>query len=315
MKSHRSHCQNHKIPNRAAFTLIELLVVIAIIAVLVSLLLPAVQQAREAARRSQCSNNLKQLGLAIHNFENSQLTLPSSRLGPQHGTWFVQILPYVEQSALYNSWNISNTYYVQTVPVQTAQVPVFNCPTRRANMLSTQFEISSTGIPDTNLHPGSLGDYAGNGGQFAGSIVDAYLCNGAMCQANSVVANSQIVTTQSQTKMRDITDGTSQTFLIGEKHAPMAYYGESGPTWGDGSIFNGDFPRNFSRIAGQPKFNLGLGPNDLTGPFHCKFGSDHIGICQFLFTDGHIAAVSTSIDLNVLNRLAVRNDGLTVGDY
>src|SRR5437868_9833446 len=98
MKSYHSRVHNRQLHSRSAFTLIELLVVIAIIAVLVSLLLPAVQQAREAARRSQCSNNLKQLGLAIHNFENSQQTLPSSRLGPQHGTWFIQILPYVEQT-------------------------------------------------------------------------------------------------------------------------------------------------------------------------------------------------------------------------
>src|SRR5215510_3104838 len=99
---------------RSGFTLIELLVVIAIIAVLIALLLPAVQSAREAARRSQCMNNLKQIGLGIHNFEQVQETLPSSRLGPQHATWFVQVLPYVEQSNLYNLWNISNSYYLQS---------------------------------------------------------------------------------------------------------------------------------------------------------------------------------------------------------
>jgi hypothetical protein len=210
---------------------------------------------------------------------------------------------------------MSNTYYVQSLAAQTTQVPMFYCPTRRSNMLSSQFEISSTGIPDSNLYPGTMGDYACNGGQFAGAIVDDPLCNGAMCQANSQVTNNQIVTTQSRTKMRDITDGTSQTFLVGEKHAPLDRYGQSGPSWGDGSLFNGDFPRNFSRIAGLPKFNLGLGPLDLSGPFHCKFGSDHAGICQFLFTDGHIKALSTSTDLNVLNRLAVRNDGQPVGDF
>ncbi|MBS0260332.1 MAG: DUF1559 domain-containing protein [Planctomycetes bacterium] len=300
---------------RAAFTLIELLVVIAIIAVLVSLLLPAVQQAREAARRSQCANNLKELGLAIHNFEEVQKSLPSSRMGPQHATWFVQILPYIEQPALYNQWDLSRPYYLQTAAVQTAQVPVFYCPSRRSSLLSTQFEVSSTGVPDTNLYPGAMGDYAANGGQFAGSIVDNPLCNGAMCQANSQVSGSQIVSTTSRTKMRDFTDGTSQTFLVGEKHAPVTRWGQSGPTWGDGAIFNGDYPRNYNRIAGLPKFNLGQGPNDLSGPFHCKFGSDHIGICQFLFTDGHVASLNNSVDLDLLNRLAVRNDGRVVGDF
>src|SRR5579871_367377 len=98
---------------RSGFTLIELLVVIAIISVLIALLMPAVQQSREAARRSQCKNNLKQLALAVHNFEEAWKSLPSSRMGPQHATWFVQIFPYVEQSSLYNLWDLADTYYVQ----------------------------------------------------------------------------------------------------------------------------------------------------------------------------------------------------------
>lgn len=84
------------------FTLVELLVVIAIIGVLVALILPAVQYARESSRRTQCSNNLKQMGMAIHLFADINRTLPSSRLGPQHATWFVQILPQMEQDAVYS---------------------------------------------------------------------------------------------------------------------------------------------------------------------------------------------------------------------
>ena len=169
---------------------------IAIIGVLVALLLPAVQQSREAARRIECSNHLKQISLGIHNFENAQQTLPSSRLGPQHATWFVQILPYIEQGNLYNSWNLANTYYVQQTTTRTTQVGAFYCPSRRSSMLSTQFEVSSTGLPDTQQYPGVLGDYAANGGQFAGAIVDNPLCNGVMCQADSQLTNNQVVETQ-----------------------------------------------------------------------------------------------------------------------
>lgn len=300
---------------KTGFTLIELLVVIAIIGMLVALLLPAVQQARESARRSQCANNLKQIGLAIHNFEGSRRTLPSSRLGPQHATWFIQILPYMEQDNLYAQWKLNDPYYLQAPTARTTAVAAFSCPTRRGPMLSSQFEISSTGIPDTQQYPGVMGDYAGNGGQFAGAIVDAVLCNGTLCQANATVNGSQLTETKSQVRLADIRDGTSHTFLVGEKHVPQSKYGQSGPSFGDGAIYNGDFPRNYNRIAGLPKFNLGTGPNDLSGPWHCKFGSDHPGICQFVFSDGHVAALSTSVDINVLNRLAVKNDGEPVEDF
>src|SRR5262249_39170034 len=158
---------------------------------------------------------------------------------------------------LYNAWNLATTYYVQQTTVQTAQVGAFYCPSRRAPMLSTQYEVSSTGLPDTNQYPGSLGDYAANGGQFAGAIVDNPLCNGVFCQADSRQINTdQVVETKSRTRLSDILDGTSNTFLVGEKHVPLSKYGQSGPSWGDGAIFNGDFPRNYNRIAGLPKFNL-----------------------------------------------------------
>jgi prepilin-type N-terminal cleavage/methylation domain-containing protein len=302
---------------RVAFTLIELLVVIAIIAVLIGLLLPAVQKVREAAARAQCNNNLHQMGLAIHNYHDVNNALPPSRVGPQHATWFVVILPYMEQNNLYMQWNLANNYYEQTPFVQNALVKQYICPTRRGSaMPSTEFEISSTGIPDSALHPGTQGDYACNGGQFANSpIVDNPLCRGAMVCANFQVNGSdQVVSTQSQTALKDITDGTSSTFLVGEKHSVLARWGQSGPTWGEGSIWNGDFPRNFSRIAGQTLWNLGQGPLDSTGPFHCKFGSWHPGICQFLFSDGHTAAVSNATDMTTLQILAVRNDGLVASD-
>jgi prepilin-type N-terminal cleavage/methylation domain-containing protein/prepilin-type processing-associated H-X9-DG protein len=302
------------VPRRRAFTLIELLVVIAIIAVLIGLLLPAVQKVRESAARMQCSNNMKQMGLAIHNYHDVYKALPPSRVGPQHATWFVLILPYMEQNALYSQWNLANNYYEQSPLVQNAFVKAYVCPSRRATaMPSTQFEVSSTGIPDGQEHPGTQGDYACNGGQFYNSIVDHPLCQGPMCYASSQVnASGQVTSSQSQTALKDITDGTSQTFLVGEKHSVLSKWGQSGPSWGEGAIWNGDFPRNFSRIGGQPRWNLGQGYTDLNGPWHCKFGSWHTGICQFLFVDGHVLALSNSVDMDTLQKLSCRNDGLVI---
>lgn len=302
--------------SRRGFTLIELLVVIAIIAVLIGLLLPAVQMVRESSNRASCSSNLKQLGVAIHNYHNVHNTLPPSRLGAQFATWYVLILPFVEQNALYNEWNTNQTYYVQSTAVQTAQVKTFYCPSRRSPpQLSIASEISTTGIPDSLEHFGALGDYACNGGAYAdSSIVDIPACNGAMCLANAQVSNGQLVGSQAQTTIYSITDGTSNTFLVGEKHVPLSEQGQSG-SLGDGSIYNGDFPRNVARLAGNPSFSLGQGPSDATGPYHCRFGSYHPGICQFVFADGHVAALNNSTSMATLQLLAVINDGQVAPEY
>jgi prepilin-type N-terminal cleavage/methylation domain-containing protein/prepilin-type processing-associated H-X9-DG protein len=304
-------------PSRPAFTLIELLVVIAIISVLIGMLLPAVQKVREAANRTYCNNNLKQMGLAIHNYHDVYGKLPASRIGPQHATWFVLILPYMEQDPLFKQWDLTKTYHEQAAAVQNAFVKQYVCPTRRSNAIpSTQFEVSSTGIPDRNEHPGTQGDYACNGGQFYNAIVDHPNCRGTFCYANSQVnSQGQLTASESRTALRDLLDGTSQTFMVGEKHSVFDRWGQSGPSWGEGAIWNGDFPRNFSRIAGQTAWNLGQGPTDLVGPWHCKFGSWHPGICQFLFADGHVVPLSNNLDKDTLQLLACRNDGNVIPNY
>jgi prepilin-type N-terminal cleavage/methylation domain-containing protein len=146
---------------RAGFTLIEMLVVIAIISILVGLLLPAVQKAREAASRLSCLNNLKQLNLALHLYHDDYGTLPQARVGPQHATWAVLILPYIEQQNLHRQWQLDRTYYQQSDTARLTQVPLFFCPSRRAASTPPRASISGDVLDDAAPHvPGVLSDYA-----------------------------------------------------------------------------------------------------------------------------------------------------------
>src|ERR1700752_3886620 len=141
---------------RRAFTLVELLVVIAIIGVLVALLLPAIQAAREAARRSQCQSNLKQVGLAMHMFHDNKKALPPSRLPCQHGTWASLIWPYLEEGAVAAQWDKQRSYYFQPLESVQAQVAVYLCPTRRS---PAQLSLEGDKRAGVSHRPGGLSDY------------------------------------------------------------------------------------------------------------------------------------------------------------
>ncbi len=317
---------------RAGFTLIELLVVIAIIAILIGLLLPAVQKVREAAARMSCSNNLKQLALATHNYHDSVGTLPPLRVTNRTVTWFVLIMPYMEQDNLRNLWT-PTVPYSDAAHLNARQFPVksFFCPSRRGpGLLSTQEDVrpgDSGPPPDftgpftdarfrgSNNPPGGLGDYAGCVG-----TVDNYPTSTTDISWASVRANGMLVqgeppvgtSFRGLTNFASVTDGLSNTFLCGEKHVPMGMLGRA--KVGDGSIYNGVWTTYSGRLAG-PDDPLAKGPYDVTpstrgDAFYArKFGSWHTGVCQFAFGDGSARSIRVSIDPLNLRRFAVRHDG------
>jgi prepilin-type N-terminal cleavage/methylation domain-containing protein len=150
---------------RGGFTLIELLVVLAVIAILASLLLPAVQSAREAANRTQCINNLKQIALAMHHYELDHKTLPPSRIQFPDLTiganWAVLILPYMEHASLYKEWKLDQPYYKQSVTARTTAVPSYFCPTRRDHV-TAGLSVAGDNDESGQQIAGALGDYAVN---------------------------------------------------------------------------------------------------------------------------------------------------------
>ena len=150
-------------PGRPGFTLIELLVVIAIISILIGLLLPAVQRVREAANRLSCTNNLKQIGLAMHHHHLTFEKLPPSRVFDTGATWAVVIMPEMEQDNLYRQWNLKLSYAAQNDVARRTPVKNYFCPSRRTSTSPPTVSVSGDlGGSKTNPthYPGALGDYA-----------------------------------------------------------------------------------------------------------------------------------------------------------
>jgi prepilin-type N-terminal cleavage/methylation domain-containing protein/prepilin-type processing-associated H-X9-DG protein len=296
---------------RPAFTLIELLVVIAIIGVLIALLLPAVQKVREAAHRSKCLNNLKQIGLGMHNYHDSYNVLPYARSGgrPQDNSWAVLILPYIEQGPLYTLFatpvpnGSGGTYAMnpdsglndldrsqfQATDALAAQLPIFLCPSRRGPGPEA---MSTDGGPTYLDGQGACGDY----GVISGD--DSY--NTGAFHINDQYALG--------IRFAEITDGLSNTLLAGEKHVPV---GSFGVVPNDYIIYAAKDASTVGRLAG-PKYPLAVSNTD---PYNDQFGSWHPAIVQFVFCDGHVQGLKTSIPGNVLGLLANRGDGQVIPDY
>jgi type II secretory pathway pseudopilin PulG len=305
--------------------LIELLVVIAIIAILIGLLLPAVQKVREAAARSQCSNNLKQMALACHNYHDVYKGLPPARIARDaYATWPVLIMPYIEQDAVYKQWNIQQGFSSQNATARLTIVPMFFCPSRnRSTQISPTTENSSCGTGGNFNMDGACGDYAGCAGTANG--------NNNTRDANGVIIVGHVVTPtispqnvpdqpnpnpptnplvpitafKPYIKLQSILDGTSNTFMIGEKYVRNGHWGECGD--GDQAYYSGLSYNSAQRVAG-PNYPLAIAIDDQNGNHSDMFGGPHTGICLFAFADASVHAIGTNIDQVNLGYLAQRND-------
>ena len=318
---------------RAGFTLVELLVVIAIIGILIALLLPAVQAAREAARRSQCSNNLKQIGLAMHNYHDTQKKFPPGNMhflasgDNQEWGWSVFLMPFLEQRPLYDRLapnrrrlldvlnDANDRYLVQEV------VAVYHCPSDRTNPLCDNTEVRRHYNGTAKMPPNFFGatlSYPGNAGVWD---VDVLKNNGIFYMNSSV-------------RFRDIIDGTSHTIAVGER----AFKCSSG-VWAGTRNSDGSGPNGNDYVEGRVSLLInGWNAHGTTGNDSCTegFSSSHPSGSQFAFCDGSVTFISENVDFNdggspfnfnnpgagynavglgTFQRLGIRDDEQNVGEY
>ena len=325
---------------RLGFTLIELLVVIAIIAILIDLLMPAVQKAREAANRSTCQNHLKQIGLAIHHYHDNYHLLPPRAIGGTgEVTWAVFLLPYLEQPAAFQSWSkdisLRMSYYLteDSVPnatqVRQLQVKVYYCPSRRSPPQLGKPPLArlpinpSPGISFLDV-PGALSDYAAVGGGDDGSFNQGMLQPAVVTLVNPGPVR---ITHTSKTRFASVRDGLSNTLLVGEKHVRPGGFGQDHPELhGDSTVYNDLQPQWSCRLAGfraaigfapvpLQEYPLAQSLTDSSFRPGYRFGSWHPGVCQFVFGDGGVRALAVSTDIRTLRLLALPNDGEAIPNF
>jgi prepilin-type N-terminal cleavage/methylation domain-containing protein len=306
-------------PLRVAFTLIELLVVIAIIAILIGLLLPAVQKVRDAAARAKCANNLKQIGLALHSYHDVNMKLPSAQIELNtvyYWNWAIMILPYVEQSALFQKYNntLPNTDTTNNLAVLQTYVPTYTCPSDlRANQLIIPETASPNGGAGTQQYMTS--SYKVMTGKQDTSSTDTFGGYFSECQIVQGVfgdAGKGAFHTDGQSGLQPetlvtIQDGTSNTIFAGERLTKTHF--TRGPFWADSFnlYHNGAAsPYSITLIADYDKCQAQVNAN------FCKYGWGSLhgaGNINFVFGDGSVKSISTSIDMNVFMALATIRGG------
>ncbi|MBQ2822852.1 MAG: DUF1559 domain-containing protein [Thermoguttaceae bacterium] len=312
------------------FTLVELLVVIAIIGMLVGLLLPAVQQAREAARQMQCSNNLHNMSLGCLNVEASNKALPSggwatSWLGDgdrgftqkQPGSWIFAILPMMEQTALFQLASdgdpntITQTQKDRGKPVWSTSLPFFNCPSRRPGTPNyTRSTAYRNATAESNLQAKS--DYAGvtgnthpdaNGGSAVGTLKEG----DELCASDSwLYRGNGAIFTGSHVRLSEIRDGTTNTYLLGEKYLGIDRYIPTDTK----NLDYGDDVNAYTGGDDNQRWTNTVPLQDRSGYNPCYgLGSTHAGSLKMAMCDGSVHSVSYSIDSETHKFLGIRNDG------
>ncbi|WP_417378737.1 DUF1559 domain-containing protein [Gimesia sp.] len=310
--------------NRRAFTLIELLVVIAIIAILIALLLPAVQQAREAARRNSCKNNLKQIGLALHNYHSSFNSLPSGSIVYYNGTkyyghgwtWHATILPYLDQANMYDqiqgpdssgmgAESGGSTSAKQRLAGQTV-LSVFWCPSQPDVTTGVQ----KGGYSPSNYN-GNMGTLIGNSGDncYGGSITTP----AQMAAKGGCMGADGIFFISSSVAFRDVTDGLSNTIFVSEV---IDSGGDADRLGGGGSdrkhCFSGGADSN--PPTEMSEYLIAAESNDpINGYAEEAAGSYHTGGAQFVFGDGRVRFLSENMDMTLYRAISTRAKRETLG--
>ncbi|MBI1344951.1 DUF1559 domain-containing protein [bacterium] len=322
------------------FTLIELLVVIAIIAILIALLLPAVQQAREAARRSQCKNNMKQIGLALHNYHDTHNMLTPALIGSGrycsnpylvNTTGWVLMLPYLDQSPMYNQYNfnVPSSFGVvtcTTLPraggattsatnraIYSQKLPVFGCPSDPSGMANytngvdtaTAYEANSVARSSYLFASGDYTDYSASYGSYSSSTVRGMFGNDGAA------------------RFRDVKDGLSNTIAVGESRQQGKTSASYGPYWGAGvhTCCHGYTPNACYHINAAYNTTPGCqSPVSAAGTpakqYAWGFGSEHDGGAHFLMGDGAVRFISNNISFtDVFQPLNRISDAKIVGDF
>ncbi len=333
---------------KRGFTLIELLVVIAIIAVLIALLLPAVQQAREAARRTQCKNNMKQMGLGIHNYESTYSRLPSSGEGHNPNIFgrqqfpvstFTAILPYIDQAPLYNRFNFSQHYSSTTnAPNAKTTIAYFLCP---SNSISKPDPLNYGNVDYMPIAYTDLDPVTGLRNKSNGT--------------NSNGASKPSALGLYGNKMGDVSDGVSVTALMFEdcgkplgivgayvQSQHIAYNGTSVPGWDTTQMLGASGlntapnrwadPDNGNGVSGPPNATtvpIGIINNNkvpMGGPAACPWSTNncgpndepfslHTGGCHMLLGDGTVRFMSENVDTHIIRKLSDPTDGEILGDF